>query len=50
MEESHRIKMAMIASASKVLDFKKRNPGKSDDEALKFIVKNLDSMLNESHF
>ncbi|HII14909.1 MAG TPA: hypothetical protein HA362_01215 [Nanoarchaeota archaeon] len=47
MENMHTIKMAMVASATKALEFKRKNPGKSDDEAIRYVLKVSDDMLTE---
>lgn len=47
MENMHSVKMAMIASATKALEFKKKNPGKSDDDALRHVMNVSDDLLNE---
>jgi hypothetical protein len=47
MEDMHAVKMAMIASATKALEFKRKNPGKSDDDALRHVMNVADDLLSD---
>lgn len=49
MEDTHTIKMAMIASATRALEFRRKNPGKSDDDALRHVMNVADDLLSEMH-
>ncbi len=41
------VKKAIIAAASKALDFKRKNPESMDDEAIGHVVVNANSILKE---
>ena len=45
MENMHSVKMAMIASATKALEFKRKNPSKSDDDALRHVMNVSDDLF-----
>lgn len=49
-QDTHTLKMAMIASAARALEFKRKNPGKSDDDAIRHVMNVSDDVLSEMGF
>lgn len=47
MNESHQLKMAVIAGASHALTYKRDNPQASDDEVLRHVTAQMHSILDK---
>ena len=47
MDESNRLKIAVISGASHALKYKRDNPKASDDEILRYVTKETRSILEK---
>lgn len=44
-----KMKLVVLASASRALEYKRKNPAASDEEVLRFITKTTNDIINESY-
>ena len=47
MKEEQRLKMALISGAAHALSFKKENPEKTDEEAIKHVTEKAEKILEK---
>jgi hypothetical protein len=44
-----KLKLVVLASASRALEYKRKNPSVSDEEILRYITKNTNEIINECY-
>lgn len=44
-----KLRLVILASATRALDYKRKNPSVSDDEVLRYITGNINDIIKETY-